>query len=107
MTGHSARAKNLTADGSALRVEPVIDDSLDSRGQLLVVPASGHKVTADDVRASAMPTKPEPDATPPDVLVDTSVAAAELVASFNVGEIAGGAALGRQLRTTTTLSRER
>lgn len=51
MTGHSARAKNLTADGSALRVEPVIDDSLDSRGQLLVVPASGHKVTADDVRA--------------------------------------------------------
>ena len=41
---------DVTADGNALRVEPVIDDSLESVGEWLVVPASGDTLTVEQVR---------------------------------------------------------
>ena len=40
----------LTADGAALRVEPVTDDALEQRGERLVIPPSGVLLTAEDVR---------------------------------------------------------
>jgi AbrB family looped-hinge helix DNA binding protein len=40
----------LTADGAALRVEPVTDDALEQRGERLVIPPSGELLTAEDVR---------------------------------------------------------
>lgn len=44
-------AVEVTADGNALRVEPVVDDQLAHDGPWLVIPASGHLITADEVRA--------------------------------------------------------
>jgi AbrB family looped-hinge helix DNA binding protein len=40
----------LTADGNALRVEAVTQDSLEERAGWLVIPRSGGQVTAADVR---------------------------------------------------------
>ncbi len=40
----------MTADGNALRVEPVVDDALESVGEWLVVPASGDLLTVEQVR---------------------------------------------------------
>jgi len=41
---------DVTADGNALRVEPVVDDALESVGEWLVVPASGDLLTVEQVR---------------------------------------------------------
>jgi|CXWL01.1.fsa_nt_gi AbrB family looped-hinge helix DNA binding protein len=40
----------VTADGAALRVEPVIDDSVETDGDLLVIPAAGSVLTDAMVR---------------------------------------------------------
>lgn len=40
----------VTADGSALRVEPITHDSLEAVGDWLVIPASGEEVAADLVQ---------------------------------------------------------
>lgn len=48
--GLRAGEVEVTADGTALRVEPVAEDSLDERAGRLVIPASGAPVTAEDVR---------------------------------------------------------
>jgi AbrB family looped-hinge helix DNA binding protein len=40
----------VTADGSALRVEPITDEGLASEGEWLVIPASGEQLTPDDVQ---------------------------------------------------------
>ena len=41
----------LTADGVALRVEPISADGVEERGGRLVIPASGNLVSSDEVRA--------------------------------------------------------
>lgn len=41
----------VTADGAALRVEPIADDSLEEREGLLVIPASGVEITDELVRS--------------------------------------------------------
>lgn len=41
----------VTADGAALRVEPVMGEGLERRGAFLVIPSSGTTVTDDDVLA--------------------------------------------------------
>lgn len=40
----------LTADGAALRVEPVSDDAIEEHRGRLVIPASGMTVTVESVR---------------------------------------------------------
>lgn len=47
--GLRAGEVEVTADGTALRVEPVAAESLDERAGRLVIPASGTPVTADQV----------------------------------------------------------
>jgi AbrB family looped-hinge helix DNA binding protein len=39
----------IEADGAALRIEPVTDDTLERRGGFLVIPASGNTVTDEQV----------------------------------------------------------
>jgi AbrB family looped-hinge helix DNA binding protein len=41
----------VTADGAALRVEPLASDSLDERDGLLVIPASGLEINDEVVRS--------------------------------------------------------
>lgn len=41
----------VTADGAALRVEPVAGDSLDERDGRLVIPAGGAEIADELVRA--------------------------------------------------------
>jgi len=41
---------DVTADGNALRVEPVVDSSLERSGDWLVIPSSGETVTAEQVQ---------------------------------------------------------
>jgi AbrB family looped-hinge helix DNA binding protein len=41
----------VTADGAALRVEPLASDSLDERDGLLVIPASGLEMNDEVVRS--------------------------------------------------------
>ena len=41
----------VSADGAALRVEPVSASDLDRRGDRLVIPATGVTLTDDDVRS--------------------------------------------------------
>jgi AbrB family looped-hinge helix DNA binding protein len=41
----------VSADGSALRVEAVTDDALADEGGWLVIPASGERLTTDEVQA--------------------------------------------------------
>ena len=41
----------VVADGAGLRVEPLADESLIERGDLLVIPASGTPIDDDIVRA--------------------------------------------------------
>lgn len=41
----------VTADGATLRVEAITTDTLEARGDWLVIPASGDPVTADQVQA--------------------------------------------------------
>jgi len=40
----------VEADGADLRVRPVADDSLDEQDGWLVIPATGHPLTDNDVR---------------------------------------------------------
>lgn len=40
----------VTADGNALRVEPVVEDSLESIDGLLVIPSAGVSLTAERVQ---------------------------------------------------------
>ncbi|HKY14437.1 MAG TPA: AbrB/MazE/SpoVT family DNA-binding domain-containing protein [Microthrixaceae bacterium] len=39
----------LTADGAALRIEPIVDDTIEERGGRLVIPASGEVLTAREI----------------------------------------------------------
>ena len=48
--GLQAGEVEITADGAALRVEPVSGESLVERDGLLVIPSSGSTVTEDLVR---------------------------------------------------------
>lgn len=41
----------LTADGSALRIEPVSAEAVEERGGRLVIPASGEPITVAEVEA--------------------------------------------------------
>jgi len=41
---------DVTADGTALRVEPVVDDSLESVDGRLVIPSAGEPLTVEQVR---------------------------------------------------------
>lgn len=41
----------VTAEGAALRVEPITDDSLEERDGLLVIPSAGVKITDELVRS--------------------------------------------------------
>jgi len=41
----------VTADGAALRVEPVASESLVEESGFLVIPASGERLTDEDVQA--------------------------------------------------------
>ena len=41
---------DLEADGADLRVRPVAEDALEEQDGWLLVPASGHRLTDDDVR---------------------------------------------------------
>ncbi len=41
----------VSADGAALRVEPVVGDGVEEKGGRLVVPSSGTTITDADVRA--------------------------------------------------------
>lgn len=41
----------VSADGTALRIEAVVGDGLEERGGRLVIPASGTKIDDDDVRS--------------------------------------------------------
>jgi AbrB family looped-hinge helix DNA binding protein len=43
-------AVEVTADGSALRVEAVTDDALAGEAEWLVIPSSGERLTPDDVQ---------------------------------------------------------
>jgi len=49
--GLRAGEVEVTADGAALRVEPLVGDSLDERDGRLVIPSGGAKVDDDLVRA--------------------------------------------------------
>lgn len=40
----------VTADGNALRVEPVVDDSLEPAGDWLVIPAADEPLTVEQVQ---------------------------------------------------------
>lgn len=40
----------VTAEGNALRVEPVVEDSLESIDGLLVIPSAGVSLTAERVQ---------------------------------------------------------
>ncbi|MCO5313008.1 MAG: AbrB/MazE/SpoVT family DNA-binding domain-containing protein [Microthrixaceae bacterium] len=40
----------LTTDGSALRIEPVFADSLESGGEWLVIPSGDEPLTVEEVR---------------------------------------------------------
>ncbi|HUF31864.1 MAG TPA: AbrB/MazE/SpoVT family DNA-binding domain-containing protein [Acidimicrobiales bacterium] len=44
-------AVELTADGSALRIEPVSAEAVEERGGRLVIPASGEPITVAEVEA--------------------------------------------------------
>lgn len=50
--GLEAGEVEVSADGSALRVEPVAADGLEEQGGRLVIPASGAVITAADVQAA-------------------------------------------------------
>lgn len=50
--GLQAGEVELTADGSALRVEAVAVDGLEEHGGRLVIPASGIIITGEDVLAA-------------------------------------------------------
>jgi AbrB family looped-hinge helix DNA binding protein len=41
----------VTADGSSLRVEPIVSEQLDERDGRLIIPASGVTLDDDDVRS--------------------------------------------------------
>jgi AbrB family looped-hinge helix DNA binding protein len=41
----------VTADGAALRVEPLVEDSLDERDGRLVIPSSGAEIDDELVRS--------------------------------------------------------
>jgi AbrB family looped-hinge helix DNA binding protein len=41
----------VTADGAALRVEPIVAGDVDEKRGRLVIPADGEPITADEVRA--------------------------------------------------------
>jgi AbrB family looped-hinge helix DNA binding protein len=43
-------AVEVTADGSALRVEAVTDDALAAEAEWLVIPSTGERLTPDDVQ---------------------------------------------------------
>ena len=49
--GLRAGEVELTADGNAVRIEPVAGDQLQQRGDRLVIPAAGEPLTDDDVRS--------------------------------------------------------
>ena len=49
--GLQAGVVDVSADGAALRVEPLAGESLMERGDRLVIPASGRPVDDDVVRA--------------------------------------------------------
>lgn len=49
--GLRAGEVELTADGSALRVEPVSPDDVEEQDGRLVIPASGEAITEEQVRA--------------------------------------------------------
>lgn len=49
--GLSPGVVDVIVDGAALRVEPLVDDSLEQRGGRLVIPASGSAIDDDAVRA--------------------------------------------------------
>ncbi len=40
----------VTADGAALRVEPLVDDSLEERDGMLLIPAGGAQISDEVVR---------------------------------------------------------
>lgn len=40
----------VSIDGTAVRIEPVADDSVEAEGNWLVVPASGESLSAEQVR---------------------------------------------------------
>jgi AbrB family looped-hinge helix DNA binding protein len=40
----------VTADGAALRVEPLVDDSLEERDGMLLIPAGGAQISDEIVR---------------------------------------------------------
>lgn len=48
--GLRAGEVEVTADGAALRVEPVATDSLEPVGDWLVIPASGDSISVEQVR---------------------------------------------------------
>ncbi|MET1000850.1 MAG: AbrB/MazE/SpoVT family DNA-binding domain-containing protein, partial [Acidimicrobiia bacterium] len=43
-------AVELVADGAALRIEPVTEETVEERDGRLVIPASGTRITAETVR---------------------------------------------------------
>lgn len=49
--GLQAGEVELTADGAALRVEPISSSDLESRAGRLVIPASGVTIGDDEVRS--------------------------------------------------------
>jgi AbrB family looped-hinge helix DNA binding protein len=49
--GLRAGAVEVTVDGTALRVEPVADDKLETRAGRLVIPKSGLTISDKDVRS--------------------------------------------------------
>jgi AbrB family looped-hinge helix DNA binding protein len=48
--GLRAGEVELTADGTALRVEAVSDETVEERSERLIIPASGEPISADEVR---------------------------------------------------------
>lgn len=50
LLGLRAGEVEVVADGSALRVEPVVGEELEERDGRLVIPASGTPLSDDDVR---------------------------------------------------------
>ncbi|HJR24514.1 MAG TPA: AbrB/MazE/SpoVT family DNA-binding domain-containing protein [Acidimicrobiales bacterium] len=49
--GLTPGAVELTVDGGALRIEPVMEEALVERDGRLVIPSGGEVLTADSVRA--------------------------------------------------------
>lgn len=41
----------LTVDGAALRIEPIMSDELEEHAGRIVIPAAGQQITSDEVRA--------------------------------------------------------